>query len=294
MKKLVFEGSAVAIVTPFTDKGINFDKLSKLIDFQITNGTDAIVICGTTGEASTMPDHEHLSAVDFTVKESGGRIPVIAGVGSNDTAHGIELVKAAEALGVDALLNVTPYYNKASQEGLYRHFKVMAEAASIPTILYNVPSRTTMNIAPETMQRLSKIPNIVGVKECNLTQVPDCAFLCEKDFTFYSGEDGLVIPFLSLGGKGVISAVANILPKEVSQIVHLYLDGKHQEALQLQLSLLPLIHALFSDVNPIPVKEAMNILGWEVGPCRMPLCEMSEEGRAALEKTMQQYSFYGL
>ena len=165
MKKLVFEGSAVAIVTPFTDKGINFDKLSKLIDFQITNGTDAIVICGTTGEASTMPDHEHLSAVNFTVKESGGRIPVIAGVGSNDTAHGIELVKAAEALGVDALLNVTPYYNKASQEGLYRHFKVMAEAASIPTILYNVPSRTTMNIAPETMQRLSKIPNIVGVKE---------------------------------------------------------------------------------------------------------------------------------
>ena len=294
MKRLVFEGSAVAIITPFSDKGIDFDKLAQLIAFHIENGTDGIVICGTTGEASTMPDSEHMAAVAFTVKEVKGRIPVIAGVGSNDTAHGIDLVREATKLGADALLNTTPYYNKTSQEGLYRHFTAMAKETDLPVILYNVPVRTALNIAPETIRRLSEIPNIVGVKECNLLQLPDSAALCGEDMVFYSGEDGVVIPLLSLGGRGVISVVANLLPSEVSQMVHLYLEGKHAEALRIQLDLLPLIHALFSDVSPIPIKEAMNILGWNVGFCRMPLCEMSPEGHAALERVLGQYTFYGL
>lgn len=292
MKRLIFEGSAVAIVTPFTDKGVDFAKLAKLLAFQIRNGTDAIVICGTTGESSTMPDKEHLSVIEFAVKEVNGRIPVIAGVGTNDTLHGIHLVKEATRLGPDALLNVTPYYNKTSQEGIARHFTMMAEATDLPMILYNVPSRTNLNIDPATLKRLSALSNIVGIKECNITQLPDSAFLCGEDIHFYSGEDHLVIPLLSLGGRGVISTVANLLPREVNQMVHSYMDGKHEEALKAQLSLLPLIHAIFSDVNPIPLKEAMNILGWNVGSCRMPLCEMSPSGRASLEKVMEQYTFY--
>ena len=294
MKKLVFEGAAVAIITPFDEKGIKFDKLAKLISFQIENGTDCILVCGTTGEASTMPDTEHMTAISFAVKEVKGRVPVLAGVGSNDTAHGIHLAKKATEAGADALLNVTPYYNKTSQEGLYRHFKAMAEASHLPTILYNVPSRTNLNIAPATLKRLSEIDNIVGVKECNIGQMPEVAALCGDSLTYYSGEDGQVIPLMSLGGRGVISVVSNILPREVSQMTHLYLEGRHEEALKMQLSLIPIIKALFSDVNPIPTKDAMNILGWDVGACRMPLCEMSAEGHAALAEVLKQYTFYGL
>jgi len=289
MKRPVFEGSAVAIVTPFSKEGVDYKKLAELVDFQLDNKTDAIVVCGTTGEASTMPDSEHLETIRFVVDRVAGRIPVIAGTSSNDTAHGIELCKKATELGADALLSVTPYYNKTSQEGLYRHFKLMADSTVLPIILYNVPSRTNLNINPQTARRLSEIPNIVAIKECNLLQVPEVARLCGDDLILYSGEDGLVVPMLSLGAKGVISVAANIAPAQMSDLVHSYLDGDTKKSLQIQLDYLPLINALFSDVNPIPVKEALNILGWEVGPCRMPLCEMSPECHERLVCIMSQY-----
>ncbi len=289
MKKPVFEGSAVAIVTPFSKEGVDFKKLAELIDFHISNGTDAIVACGTTGEASTMPDQEHLAVIKFVVDRVAKRIPVIAGTSSNDTAHGVELCRKATELGADALLSVTPYYNKTSQEGLYRHFKAMAESTDLPIILYNVPSRTNLNIQPQTIKRLSAIPNIVAVKECNLLQVPEVARLCGDDIVLYSGEDGLVVPMLALGAKGVISVAAHIIPKEMSDLVHTFLNGDIAESRRIQLDYLPLINALFSDVNPIPVKEALNILGWEVGECRMPLCEMSPECKEKLRNVMAGY-----
>jgi len=289
MKRPVFEGSAVAIVTPFSKEGVDYKKLAELVDFQIDNKTDAIVVCGTTGEASTMPDSEHLETIDFVVKRVARRIPVIAGTSSNDTAHGVELCRKATALGADALLSVTPYYNKTSQEGLYRHFKAMADSTGLPIILYNVPSRTNLNLCPQTIKRLSAIANIAAIKECNLLQVPEVARLCGDDIILYSGEDGLVVPMLSLGAKGVISVASNIIPEQMSRLVHTFLDGDIKMSLKIQLDYLPLINALFSDVNPIPVKEAMNILGWDVGPCRMPLCEMSPECRAKLIDVMAKY-----
>ncbi len=289
MKRPVFLGSAVAIVTPFSKEGVDYKKLAELVNFHLANKTDAIVVCGTTGEASTMPDTEHLNVIRFVVGEVAGRIPVIAGIGSNDTAHAVELCKNASALGPDGLLSVTPYYNKTSQEGIFRHFKMIAEATSLPIILYNVPSRTNLNIMPHTLKRLSEIPNIIGVKECNIMQTPDVARLCGDDLIIYSGEDGLVVPLLSLGAKGVISVAANLMPAQMSQMVHAYLKGDVKESLRIQLELLPLINALFSDVNPIPTKEALNILGWNVGDCRMPLCEMSPEGHDKLAAVMTQY-----
>ena len=290
MKRPVFEGSAVAVVTPFSKEGVDCKKLAELVDFQIDNKTDCIVVCGTTGEASTMPDFEHLETISFVVKHVAGRVPVIAGTSSNDTAHGVELCKKATALGADALLTVTPYYNKTSQEGLYRHFKAMAESTDLPIVLYNVPSRTNLNIHPQTIRRLSEIENIVAVKECNLLQVPEVARLCGDDIVLYSGEDGLVVPMLSLGAKGVISVAANIIPEQMSSMVHSYLGGDTKAALKIQLDYLPLINALFSDVNPIPVKEALNILGWDVGQCRMPLCEMSPECHAKLVSVISEYA----
>ena len=291
MKRPVFEGSAVAIITPFSKEGVDYKKLAELVDFQLDNKTDAIVVCGTTGEASTMPDEEHLATVRFVVEKVKGRVPVIAGTSSNDTAHGIELCKKATKLGADALLSVTPYYNKTSQEGLYRHFKLMAESTHLPIILYNVPSRTNLNIQPQTAYRLSEISNIVALKECNLLQVPEVARLCKDDLILYSGEDGLIVPMLSLGAKGVISVAANIIPAEMSKLVHSFLDGDIKTSLQIQLDYLPFINALFSDVNPIPAKEALNILGWEVGECRMPLCEMTPECISHLKCVMSQYKF---
>ena len=289
MKKCIFTGSAVAIITPFTEKGINFPVLEELCEFHIANHTDAIVVAGTTGEASTMPDAEHLSAIKFVVDVVNKRIPVIAGTGSNDTAHAVELSLEAEKTGADALLCVTPYYNKTSQRGLFLHFEAVAKAVHLPIIVYNVPARTGLNVNPETALLLSAIPNIVAIKECNLAQVPELAMLCGEELTIYSGEDGYVLPFLSLGGKGVISVMANIIPNETHQMVTAFLSGDVRQAIALQLKYTPLIKALFSDVNPIPIKEAMNLLGYPVGDCRMPLCRMTENAHDALAKTLASY-----
>ncbi|NLW89599.1 MAG: 4-hydroxy-tetrahydrodipicolinate synthase [Clostridiaceae bacterium] len=289
MKTPVFVGSAVAIVTPFAQGGVDEKKLRKLVDFHLRNHTDAIIVCGTTGEASTMPDSEHLKTIQIVVEQVNGRIPVVAGSGSNDTAHGAMLTKEASAIGADALLIVTPYYNKTSQEGLYRHYDSISKVTDKPIILYNVPSRTNLNIAPSTIKRLTEISNIVGVKECNLNQVAEVRFLCGDDVVIYSGEDGVVIPMLSLGAKGVISVAANVAPALMSQMVHAYLQGDTQTAMNIQISIVPLVQALFSDVNPIPVKEALNILGWDIGHCRLPLCDMSSEARKNLTSVLNTY-----
>jgi len=289
MKKCIFTGSAVAIVTPFNENGINFPVLKELCEFHIANHTDAIVVAGTTGEASTMPDEEHLAVIKFVVDVVNKRIPVIAGTGSNDTLHAVELSVKAQKTGADALLCVTPYYNKASQKGLFLHFEAVAKAVDLPIIVYNVPTRTGVNINPETAKRLSTIPNIVAIKECNLAQAPEVALLCGDELTIYSGDDGIILPILSLGGKGVISVMANIIPTETHQIVASYLSGDRKTALALQLKYIPLIKALFSDVNPIPVKESMNILGYNAGECRMPLCGMTEAAHDALVKILASY-----
>ena len=293
MNKTLFTGSGVAIVTPFTDDGIDYEKLGELIEFQINEKTDAIIICGTTGEASTMPDEEHKSAIKYTVEKVSGRIPVIAGTGSNDTIHCIELSKYAEEVGADGLLLVTPYYNKTTQKGLIQHFTMVADAVSIPIILYNVPGRTGMNITPETLKVLSKIPNIVGIKEAsgNISQVAQMAALCGDDIDIYTGNDDMIVPVLSLGGKGVISVVANIAPKDTHNIVEKYLSGDVVGSKELQLQMLDLINALFIEVNPIPVKTAMNLLGYNVGKLRMPLTDMSEKNLAFLKEALSKYGF---
>ena len=290
MSNPVFEGAAVAIVTPFfEDGGINFEELGKMIEFQIENKIDSIVICGSTGEAATMNDEEHIAAIKFAVEKVAGRVPVIAGTGSNDTNYCVNLSKKAEELGVDALLLVTPYYNKCTQEGLYQHYKKVATAVKCPIILYNVPSRTNVNISPALLARLADIENIVGIKECNFGQVPDILSLCGDRYDIYSGEDALAVPLASLGGKGVISVVANILPEVTSKMMHDCFDGNYEDARKAQVELVPLINALFCEVNPIPVKEAMNILGWNAGPCRLPLCDMSEAGHKRMADTLAQY-----
>lgn len=275
----IFEGAGVAIVTPFHEDGsINFGKLEELIDFQIENHTDSIIICGTTGEASAMTDDEHLECIKIAVERTRGRVPVIAGTGSNDTRHGITLTTRAKALGVDATLQVTPYYNKATQRGLIEHFKAIGEACDLPMILYNVPSRTGVNIAPQTVYELSKFDFVDGIKEASgdMSQVAQIARLCGPDFAIYSGNDDQIIPVLSLGGKGVISVLSNIAPKQTHDIVDLYLKDQTKEALKIQLNYLPVIDSLFCEVNPIPVKAAMNLMGFEVGPCRLPLTNLEK------------------
>lgn len=289
MTRPIFTGSGVAVVTPFNENGIDFDSLGKLIEFQIKEGTDALIICGTTGEASTMPDSEHLAAIKFAVEKVNKRIPVIAGTGSNDTKHAVELSQKAQSLGVDAVLSVTPYYNKTTQEGLYQHFKIIAENIQIPIILYNVPSRTNLNINPDTIARLSKISNIVAIKECNINQVGETINLCGPDFTVYSGEDGLVVPLLSLGGKGVISVMANIIPKDTHDMVKLYLEGNIEESRKIQLATLDLIKSLFSEVSPIPIKAALNLMGMNVGNCRLPLVDITEKSLNSLKESMKKY-----
>jgi len=289
MRKPIFTGSGVAIVTPFTDNGVDFGKLGELIEFQIRENTDAIIICGTTGEASTMPDDEHIEVIAYAVRKVNGRVPVIAGTGSNDTRHAVHLSKRAEEVGADAILSVTPYYNKTTQEGLYRHFRAIAESIGIPVILYNVPSRTNLNIDPDTVVRLSEIDNIVAIKECNLNQAGEIIYRCGDDFAVYSGEDALVLPLLSLGGKGVISVMANIIPRDTHDMVTAFLSGDLETARKIQLKSLGLIRALFVEVNPIPVKEAMNLMGMGVGRCRMPLVEMSDKNREILRKAMKDY-----
>ncbi len=291
MKKTVFTGAGVAIITPMNaDGSINYPELGRIIEDQIANHTDAIIICGTTGEASTMPDGEHLQCIEYAVKKVAGRIPVIAGTGSNDTRHAIELSTKAEKLGVDAILQVTPYYNKTSQAGLIRHFTAVADAVSVPVMLYNVPGRTGVNITPATCKILSQHPNIVAIKEAsgNINQVAEIHALCKDDLTIYSGCDEQIVPVLSLGGKGVISVLSNIAPQQTHDLCQLWFDGKVKESLQMQMDFLDLCKALFCDVNPIPVKAAMNLLGYQAGSCRLPLIDLSEENTAILKKAMQE------
>lgn len=293
MKKPVFEGSGVAIITPFTNNGIDFAKLAELCEFHIREKTDAIVVAGTTGEASTMPDDEHCEAIRCVVETVAGRIPVIAGAGSNDTRHAVALSEEARDAGADALLHVTPYYNKTSQNGLFYHFKAINDAIDIPIIVYNVPSRTGMNINPETCQRLCELQNINGIKECKIDQAAEVAHLCGDNLVRYSGEDAMVLPLMSYGGKGVISVMANIVPRLTHDMARAYLDGNLAEATRLQLHLVPLIKALFMDVNPIPVKSAMNMMGMNVGECRMPLCGLPPEQEDKLRAVLRQYNLIG-
>lgn len=287
MKKLPFTGSGVAIVTPFNGYETDFEKLGELIEMHIEKKTDAIIICGTTGEASTMPDQEHLRAIQYTVEKVAGRIPVVAGTGSNDTRHAVELSKKAEEFGADAILTVTPYYNKTTQKGLIEHFKAIAEAISIPVILYNVPSRTGMNIEIPTLKELAKIENIVAVKEAsgNISYAAKVAAEVPELY-LYSGNDDIIVPMMSLGGKGVISVVANILPEETHNICQFYLDGEVEKSRQLQLQMLDLINKLFIEVNPVPVKTALNLMGINAGNLRAPLTDMAEGNLAALKKAM--------
>ncbi len=289
MKKNLFTGSCVALVTPFTDTGVDYDKLEELIEWHIKEGTDAILICGTTGEASTMPDEEHKATVKFAVEKVNKRVHVMAGAGSNDTSHAIELSKYCEEVGADSILSVTPYYNKTTQEGLYQHFKMIAESVRIPIVLYNVPSRTNLNINPSTLKRLSEIDNIVALKECNLMQAAEVIHLCGDKLDLYSGEDGNVVPLLSLGGKGVISVAANIIPKDMHNMVSAFFAGDIETSRKIQINSVMLEKALFCETNPIPVKAAMNLMGFNVGPCRMPLVEISEKGLEQLKNAMKDY-----
>lgn len=290
MKKLPFTGSGVAIVTPFNENGVDFEKLGEIIDIQIANKTDAIVVAGTTGEASTMPDAEHLCVIEYTVKKVAGRVPVVAGTGSNDTNHAISLTKEAQKLGADAILSVTPYYNKANSKGLTAHFKAIAECVDIPVILYNVPSRTGVNFSIDVLKELAKVENIVAVKEAsgNISYTAKVAAEVPELY-IYSGNDDMIVPVLSLGGKGVISVVANILPEETHNICELYAKGETEKSRKLQLDLLGLINALFIEVNPVPVKTAMNILGYNVGKLRLPLDEMEEKNYNKLAEILKSY-----
>lgn len=290
MKKPLFTGSGVALVTPFTKEGVDYDKLGELIEFHIANSTDAIIICGTTGEASTMPDAEHKEAIRYTVEKTVGRIPVIAGTGSNDTPHAIELSRYAQEAGCDGILVVTPYYNKTTQNGLYLHFKAIADSVDIPIILYNVPGRTKLSIALDTLEKLAKIENIVAIKEAS----GDIAYLSHvaarvPELAIYSGNDDMVIPTLSVGGLGVISVAANIIPQDMHDMCQLYFDGKVKEAAQMQLRALDLIDKLFIEVNPIPIKNAMNMLGFAVGDLRMPLCDLEEKNVPVVRQALLDY-----
>lgn len=285
MKKILFQGCGTAIATPFTKNGVNLAEFKRLIEFQIQEGVDAIIVCGTTGESSTMTKEEKISVIECAVKTSNGKIPIIAGTGSNNTAQAIEMSKIAESLGVDGLLIVTPYYNKTTQTGLIAHYSAIAKETSLPIILYNVPSRTGVNITPETCFELSKIENIVAVKEAsgNISQAAKIASLCKENLTIYSGNDDQIVPILSLGGKGVISVLSNIKPKLTHDIVKFFLDGNISKSLDLQLKAIPLIDALFSEVNPIPVKAALNMTGFDFGIPRLPLIEMSETAKQNLK-----------
>ncbi len=290
MKTLPFTGSGVAIVTPFNGLEVNYDALGELIEMHIAHKTDAIIICGTTGEASTMPNEEHIAVIEYAVKKTAGRIPVIAGTGSNDTAHAIYLTKEAERVGADGILSVTPYYNKANAKGLIEHFRAIADCCSLPIILYNVPSRTGMNIPISALKELAKIDNVVAIKEAsgNISYVAQVA-RDVPELYIYSGNDDMIVPVMSLGGKGVISVLANILPEETHDLCIKYLDGDVQGSLKLQLDMLDVVNNLFIEVNPVPVKTAMDILGYEVGNLRLPLAPMDEGNKAKLEDALNAY-----
>jgi len=286
-----FTGSCVALVTPFTDDGVNFQSLANLIEFQIAEGTDAILVCGTTGEPPTMTRDEKYSVIGFAVEKVAKRVPVIAGTGGYNTATVIEDSKEAERLGADALLVVTPYYNKTTQKGLIQHYASIADAVHIPIIIYNVPGRTGLNLLPSTLKELSKIDNIAGIKEAsgNIAQVVEMARLCGDRIDIYSGDDNIVVPILALGGKGVISVVANIAPRDTHEMVVKFLTGDIEGSRKLQFKLNPLVEALFLEVNPIPVKTALNLMGMNAGKLRMPLTDMSEQNLEILKKRMLEY-----
>ena len=289
----IFTGAGVAIVTPMTETGaVNYPKLEELIEYQIANGTDAIIICGTTGESSTLTHEEHLEAIRFTAEKVAGRIPVVAGTGSNCTETAVYLSQEAEKYGVDGVLLVSPYYNKATQKGLIAHFTKIANSIKIPVVLYTIQSRTGVNMTPETIAYLAKnVENIVAVKEAsgNISQIAKVAQLCGDSIDIYSGNDDQIVPILSLVGKGVISVLSNVAPKETHDIVAKFLDGDVAGSLELQLRAIPLVEKLFCEVNPIPVKAALNMLGWEVGPLRMPLSEMEEEHQKELKAAMDAF-----
>ncbi|MBQ6714776.1 MAG: 4-hydroxy-tetrahydrodipicolinate synthase [Clostridia bacterium] len=289
MKNTIFEGAATAIVTPLNENGVDYENFGKLIEWQIESGIDAIVVAGTTGEGSTLTDSEHKAVIKYCVDKVAGRVPVIAGTGSNDVAYAIELTKYACKVGADAMLLVTPYYNKATQNGLIKSFTAIADASDKPCILYNVPSRTGCNLLPKTCAVLAKHPNIVAIKEAsgNISQIAEVAHLCGDDLQIYSGNDDQIVPVLSLGGKGVISVLSNLLPQETSKMCHDFLKGDVLAARKAQLDLLPLVDALFCEVNPIPVKAAMAKMGFGENYLRLPLTPMEEENEAKLLTAMK-------
>lgn len=289
MNKTIFKGSATALVTPLNEKGVNFDVLEKLVEFQIENSTDALVICGTTGEAPTLEDSEHLAAIECAVAVAKGRIPVIAGTGSNNTDHAIMMNKESEKLGADGLLWVTPYYNKTTQRGLIKHYEALAASTNLPAILYNVPGRTGVDIKPETVEALSKIENIVAIKEAtgDVARACDIISRCGDDIDVYSGNDDIIVPLMSVGAKGVISVLSNIMPKETHNLCKLCLDGDFVKAGRLQVEYFNLVKALFCEVNPIPVKTALNLMGFNAGELRLPLYEMEDKNLEFLKTELK-------
>jgi 4-hydroxy-tetrahydrodipicolinate synthase len=292
MKPVLFTGAGVAIITPFNeDQSVNYDRFAQLVEDQVKNGTDAIVVCGTTGEAKTLSTEEHINVIKLCVEVANHRVPVIAGAGSNDTHYAVKLSNEAEKCGVDALLSVTPYYNKTSQRGLIAHYNYIADRVSAPMILYNVPSRTGVNIKPETYAELAKHPRIIATKEANgnISEIAQTAALCGDELTIYSGNDDQATAIMSLGGKGVISVLSNVVPGVAHDIVQKYLDGDYIGSRELQLKYLDLCNALFMDVNPIPVKEAMNLMGMDVGECRLPLVGLTDEVREKLKATLKKH-----
>lgn len=291
MKKTIFKGSATALVTPINEKGVNFDALEKMIEFQIAQNTDALVICGTTGEAPTLEDSEHLDAIECAVSVSKGRIPVIAGTGSNNTAHAIMMNKEAQKRGADALLWVAPYYNKSTQRGLVKHYQALAASTDLPAILYNVPSRTGSDIKAETVEKLSKVENIVAIKEASgdVARSVDIIARCGENIDVYSGNDDIIVPMMSIGAKGVISVLSNVVPKDTHEMCMHCLNGDYEKATELQLKYFSLVKALFCEVNPIPVKTAMNLMGFDAGILRLPLYEMEEKNFNLLKEIMKSH-----
>ncbi len=292
MKKVIFEGCGTAIATPFTEIGVNFEEFGKLLENQIENSVDAIIVCGTTGEAATMTLEERKETIKYAIDKVNGRAKVVAGTGSNNTRDAIAMSKYAESVGADGLLIVTPYYNKTTQAGLVAHYKAIASEVSLPIIMYSVPSRTGVNINPETCLELSKVENIVAIKEAsgNLSQIAKIANLCRDELTIYSGNDDQVVPILSLGGKGVISVLSNVMPKYTHDMVMNYLNGNVKEAAKMQLDVIDLISALFCEVNPIPVKYALNLMGYDYGIPRLPLVELSDANKEKLEEIMRKHN----
>ena len=291
MKKTIFKGCGTAIITPFTETGVNFEEFGKMIEFQISEGVDAIIVCGTTGEASTMTEEERKETIKYAIEKSAKRVPIIAGTGANCTANAISFTKWAETAGADGALIVTPYYNKTTQAGLVAHYKAIAESTSLPIIVYSVPSRTGVNITPDTCLELSKIENIVAIKEAsgNISQIAEIKALCRDNLNIYSGNDDQIVPILSVGGIGVISVLSNVAPKYTHEICQNYFDGNIEKATEMQLNSIELIKALFCEVNPIPVKEALNMMGYKAGIPRLPLIPLSPAGKEKMQKALTNF-----